>query len=179
MVGGSLWFWNTGQVSAGDIAAAGAISLRLSQMIGWVSYVLMTIYSNFGEIEDGVRTLSKPYDLDDKKNATAIKVKKGVVNFQNVSFAYDRDIGGVNNISLTINSGEKVGLVGASGAGKSTLVSLLLRLYDPEKGVVKIDNQNLCNSNEYSTVAFQQTSRACTKRDHSSKKHSSKTRSSI
>ena len=145
MVGGSLWFWNTGQVSAGDIAAAGAISLRLSQMIGWVSYVLMTIYSNFGEIEDGVRTLSKPYDLDDKKNATAIKVKKGMVNFQNVSFAYDRDIGGVNNISLTINSGEKVGLVGASGAGKSTLVSLLLRLYDPEKGVVKIDNQNLVN----------------------------------
>ena len=145
MVGGSLWFWSTGQVSAGDIAAAGAISLRLSQMIGWVSYVLMTIYSNFGEIEDGVRTLSKPYDLEDKKNAQAIKIKKGEVNFQNVSFAYDRDIGGVKNISLCINPGEKVGLVGASGAGKSTLLSLLLRLYDPERGIVQIDNQNLSN----------------------------------
>ena len=65
--------------------------------------------------------------------------------FQDVSFAYDRDIGGVKNISLSINPGEKVGLVGASGAGKSTLVSLLLRLYDPERGVVQIDNQNLSN----------------------------------
>ena len=145
MVGGSLWFWSTGQVSAGDIAAAGAISLRLSQMIGWVSYVLMTIYSNFGEIEDGVRTLSKPYDLEDKKNAEPLEIKKGKVIFQDVSFAYDRDIGGVKNISLSINPGEKVGLVGASGAGKSTLVSLLLRLYDPERGIVQIDNQNLSN----------------------------------
>ena len=73
MVGGSLWFWSTGQVSAGDIAAAGAISLRLSQMIGWVSYVLMTIYSNFGEIEDGVKTLTKPYSLADAKNAFPLK----------------------------------------------------------------------------------------------------------
>ena len=145
MVGGSLWFWSTGQVSAGDIAAAGAISLRLSQMIGWVSYVLMTIYSNFGEIEDGVKTLTKPYSLADAKNAFVLKIKKGEIKFKNVSFAYDRDIGGVNNISLTISAGEKVGLVGASGAGKSTLVSLLLRLYDPEAGVVKIDDQNLCH----------------------------------
>jgi len=145
MVGGSLWFWSTGQVSAGDIAAAGAISLRLSQMIGWVSYVLMTIYSNFGEIEDGVKTLTKPYSLADAKNAFPLKIKNGEIKFKNVSFAYDRDIGGVNNISLTISAGEKVGLVGASGAGKSTLVSLLLRLYDPEGGVVKIDDQNLCH----------------------------------
>ena len=143
MVGGSLWFWSTGNVSAGDIAAAGAISLRLSQMIGWVSYVLMTIYSNFGEIEDGVRTLTKPYNLEDTTDATNLNITQGQINFITVSFAYDRDIGGVNNISLKIRPGEKVGLVGASGAGKSTLVSLLLRLYDPEKGIVEIDNQNL------------------------------------
>ena len=112
MVGGSLWFWSTGNVSAGDIAAAGAISLRLSQMIGWVSYVLMTIYSNFGEIEDGVRTLTKPYNLEDTTDATNLNITQGQINFITVSFAYDRDIGGVNNISLKIRPGEKVGLVG-------------------------------------------------------------------
>ena len=52
---------------------------------------------------------------------------------------YGRDIGGVDDISLTIKAGEKVGVVGASGAGKSTLVALLLRLYDTEKGSVSID----------------------------------------
>ncbi|MED5532178.1 MAG: ABC transporter ATP-binding protein [Pseudomonadota bacterium] len=143
MVGGGLWFWSKGSVTAGDIAAAGAISLRLSQMTGWVSYVLMNIYSNLGEIEDGIQTLSPPHDLIDKPNAQNLEINSGEIRFDRISFAYGREIGGVHDISLTIGSGERVGLVGASGAGKSTLVSLLLRLYDTELGAVSIDGQDL------------------------------------
>ena len=143
MVGGGLWVWSKGSVTAGDIAAAGAISLRLSQMTGWVSYVLMNIYSNLGEIEDGIQTLSPPHDLIDKPNAQKLEITSGEIRFDRISFAYGREIGGVNDISLTIGSGERVGLVGASGAGKSTLVSLLLRLYDTELGAVSIDGQDL------------------------------------
>ncbi len=143
MVGGGLWFWSKGSVTAGDIAAAGAISLRLSQMTGWVSYVLMNIYSNLGEIEDGMQTLSPPHDLIDKPNAQKLEITSGEIRFDRISFAYGREIGGVHDISLTIGSGERVGLVGASGAGKSTLVSLLLRLYDTELGAVSIDGQDL------------------------------------
>ena len=143
MVGGSLWFWSTGSISAGDIAVAGAISLRLSQMTGWVSYTLMTIYANLGEIEDGIRTLSSPHNLSDAPDAKRLKVPSGKIDFDRIHFAYGRDVGGVDNISLSIAAGEKVGVVGASGAGKSTLVSLLLRLYDTEKGTVRIDGQDL------------------------------------
>ena len=143
MVGGSLWFWSTGNITAGDIAAAGAISLRLSQMTGWVSYTLMTLYANLGEVEDGVRTLSPPHDLTDPLNAQQLNVSSGQIEFDQIRFAYGRYVGGVDNISLTIAPGEKVGVVGASGAGKSTLVSLLLRLYDTEKGSVRIDGQDL------------------------------------
>ena len=143
MVGGSLWFWSTGSISAGDIAVAGAISLRLSQMTGWVSYTLMTIYANLGEIEDGIRSLSPPHDLADAPDAHSLKVPSGKIDFDQIRFAYGRDVGGVDNISLLISGGEKVGVVGASGAGKSTLVSLLLRLYDTEKGAVRIDGQDL------------------------------------
>ena len=143
MVGGGLWFWSKGSVTAGDIAAAGAISLRLSQMTGWVSYVLMNIYSNLGEIEDGIKTLSPQHDLIDKPNAQKLEITSGEIIFDGISFAYGREIGGVHDISLTIGSGERVGLVGASGAGKSTLVSLLLRLYDTELGTVSIDGQDL------------------------------------
>ena len=131
------------KVTAGDIAAAGAISLRLSQMTGWVSYTLMSLYTNIGEVEDGMRTLSPPHDLIDAHNAEPLRVASGKIHFKGISFAYNREIGGVDDISLTIGAGEKVGLVGASGAGKSTLVSLLLRLYDPEKGSIYIDDQNL------------------------------------
>jgi ATP-binding cassette subfamily B protein len=143
MVGGSLWFGSTGSISAGDIAVAGAISLRLSQMTGWVSYTLMTIYANLGEIEDGIRSLSPPHDLADAPDAHSLKVPSGKIDFDQIRFAYGRDVGGVDNISLLISGGEKVGVVGASGAGKSTLVSLLLRLYDTEKGAVRIDGQDL------------------------------------
>ena len=143
MVGGSLWFWSTGSISAGDIAVAGAISLRLSQMTGWVSYTLMTIYANLGEIEDGISTLSPPHDLTDAPDAKRLRVPSGKIDFDRIHFAYGRDVGGVDNISLSIAAGEKVGIVGASGAGKSTLVSLLLRLYDTEKGTVRIDGQDL------------------------------------
>ena len=143
MVGGSLWFWSTGSISAGDIAVAGAISLRLSQMTGWVSYTLMTLYANLGEIEDGIRTLSPRHELTDPPDAQRLKVRSGKIDFDQIHFAYGRDVGGVDNISLLIAGGEKVGVVGASGAGKSTLVSLLLRLYDTEKGAVRIDGQDL------------------------------------
>jgi len=143
MVGGSLWFWSKGSISAGDIAVAGAISLRLSQMTGWVSYTLMTVYANLGEIEDGIRTLSPPHNLTDMPDAQHLKVRSGTIEFDQIHFAYGHDVGGVDNISLLISAGEKVGVVGASGAGKSTLVSLLLRLYDTEKGAVRIDGQDL------------------------------------
>ena len=143
MVGGSLWFWSTGSISAGDIAVAGAISLRLSQMTGWVSYTLMTVYANLGEIEDGIRTLSPRHELTDPPDAQRLKMRSGKIDFDQIHFAYGRDVGGVDNISLLIAGGEKVGVVGASGAGKSTLVSLLLRLYDTEKGAVRIDGQDL------------------------------------
>ena len=67
----------------------------------------------------------------------------GQIKFEQVSFSYGREIGGVRDVSLTIAPGEKVGIVGASGAGKSTLVSLFLRLYADEDGQIRIDGQDI------------------------------------
>ena len=143
LVGGSLYYWSMGNVSAGDIAAAGAISLRLSQMTGWVSFTLMTLYANLGEVEDGIKTLATPHKLGDKAEASDLLVSQGSIDFRNVSFTYGKNISAVKNISLSVKAGEKIGLVGASGAGKSTLVSLLLRLYEPQKGTVLVDGINI------------------------------------
>ena len=143
LIGGALWYWSRGLISAGDIAATGAISLRLAQMTGWVSFTLMSLYANVGEVEDGMRTLTPKHTLVDTQGAGQLQVTKGEVVLDNVSFAYGRKTGGVTDLSLTIYPGEKLALVGASGAGKSTLVSLLLRLYDTEKGVISIDGQDI------------------------------------
>jgi len=140
MVGFGLALRDSG-VTPGDLAAIGAVSLRLSQMTGWVSFVLMSVFSHIGEVEDGMRTLTPPHQLTDAKDAQPLNVTQAKIEFRNVSFNYDGDAGGVQEIDLTIQSGEKLGIVGASGAGKSTLVALLLRLYDPQKGAVFIDGQ--------------------------------------
>tara|TARA_A100001011_G_C14218955_1_gene803381 strand:- start:537 stop:1412 length:876 start_codon:yes stop_codon:yes gene_type:complete len=103
----------------------------------------MALYSNLGEIEDGMKTLTPDHDLIDVENAKSLSVNAGKIEFNNLSFAYGGRVSSIKNVSLTISPGEKVGVVGASGAGKSTLVSMLLRLYNSDKGSVKIDNQDL------------------------------------
>ncbi len=143
MIGATLWLWSRGEASVGDIAAAGTISFRLSQMTGWVSFSLMSIFGNLGEVEDGIRTLSPAYTLKDAEGAAEMPRVRGDIVLDAVTFAYGRKTedgrGGVEGLSLHVRPGEKIGVVGASGAGKSTLVSLLLRLYDAEKGRVLID----------------------------------------
>lgn len=143
LVGGMLWLWSFGEISVGNIATTGAISLRIAQMTGWVSFALMGIYAAVGEVEDGMKTLTPTHGLVDAPDAVRLQVTQAEVKFENVGFSYGRKTGGISDINLTIHSGEKLGIVGASGAGKSTLVALLLRLYDPESGKVLIDDQQL------------------------------------
>ncbi|WP_380055998.1 ABC transporter ATP-binding protein [Falsihalocynthiibacter sp. SS001] len=143
LVGATLWFWSQGSATAGDIATTGSLAIRFSQMTGWVSFTLMGVFSHVGEIEDGMHTLTVRPALVDAPDASVLAVPNGEITFENVTFAYGGGSGGLIDTDLKIRAGEKLGIVGASGAGKSTLVSLLLRLYDPEKGRVMIDGQDI------------------------------------
>ncbi|MFQ6550898.1 ABC transporter ATP-binding protein [Aestuariibius insulae] len=138
-----LALWQAGAATPGDIAAVGTVSLRISQMTGWVSFTLMGIYSNIGEVEDGMRTLTPRPTITDAPDAKPLEVNAAEISFDKASFSYGRETGGIEAIDLTVAPGEKIGLVGASGAGKSTLVSLLLRLYDAETGRILIDGQDI------------------------------------
>ena len=135
----AIMLWQGGRVSAGEIAAIGAVSMRIAQMTGWVSFTLMTIYANLGEVEDGMRTLTPPHELTDAPGAVDLTIATGRIAFEGVGFAYGRRTGGVDGIDLVVEPGQKLGIVGASGAGKSTLVALLLRLHDTEAGRVTLD----------------------------------------
>ncbi|MBM1689382.1 ABC transporter ATP-binding protein [Sulfitobacter geojensis] len=143
LIGGTILLWQRGIATEGDIVASGAVAIRIAQMTGWVSFTLMAVYSNVGEIEDGMKTLTPRNRVDDLADAPALEVPSGKIEMRNLSFAYGRQSGGIEGINLTINPGEKLGIIGASGAGKSTLVALLMRLYEGENGEILIDGVDI------------------------------------
>ncbi len=143
LVGLSIWLWGQELASAGDIAAAGLVSTRLATMTGWVSFASLGIFTNIGEIEDGIRTLTPAHTIVDKPEAIDPPRSNGAVQFRNINFGYGSDRAALDDFNLDIAPGEKVALVGASGAGKSTVTSLLLRLYDVEDGQVLLDGVDI------------------------------------
>ena len=143
LIGGTLWYWSRGAATPGDIAAAGTVGIRIAQMTGWVSMSLMSLYGNVGEVEDGMRTLSRLHQLTDAPDAKDLGAVTGRVDFDGVTFTYGKGSGAIEDVDLHVRAGERVALVGASGAGKTTLISLLLRLYDVEAGAVRVDGHDV------------------------------------
>lgn len=145
----SLYLWAGSAITVGAIAIAVSLALRLNGMAQWIMWEVSSLFENIGTVADGVATLSQPAQVQDKANATELKVSTGAIRFDAVSFNYGKKaVTGdkpavLSALSLEIKPGEKIGLVGRSGAGKSTLVNLLLRFYDVESGKILIDGQDI------------------------------------
>ncbi|WP_435237004.1 ABC transporter ATP-binding protein [Psychromonas sp. PT13] len=139
----SIYLWTQSAITVGAIAIAISLSLRLNGMSQWIMWELSALFENIGTATDGMRTLAKPNDIEDKIDAQPLKITQGAIDFNKMSFHYGESKGVITDLDLHIQPGEKIGLVGRSGAGKSTIVNLLLRFYDVEKGSIEIDNQNI------------------------------------
>ncbi len=143
VVGWAIWLWSTGAASVGAVAAATALTLRLNAMTGWIMWAVSTLFRSLGVVTEGMETITDPVRLTDAPGAKALVMDRGTVTFDAVSHHYGRGAGGLDRLSLAIQPGEKLGLIGRSGAGKSTLVKLLLRFYDVEDGRILIDGQDI------------------------------------
>ena len=162
----ALWLWSRGQITAGAVAAAGAMTLRLNGMAHWVMWETTALFEHIGTVRDGLNMLSRENKVLDAPNAKPLVVTRGEVAFENITFAYEaprraaqaasdksansalaaepqRALAVIHDLNLTLRPGEKVGLVGPSGAGKSTLTNLLLRFYDLQTGSIRIDGQDI------------------------------------
>ena len=143
-VGGvAVWLWSLGVVTLGDVALAAGLAHRVVAMSGFVMWTSIGIFDNVGQVQEGMRTIARPRALLDRTDARALVASRGAIRFENVRFHYGKGAGVIENLSLSIAPGEKVGLVGRSGAGKSTLVNLLLRFYDVEGGRILIDGRDI------------------------------------
>jgi ATP-binding cassette subfamily B multidrug efflux pump len=141
----SIYLWLGATVSIGAVAVVLGLVLRLWGMSQWIMWEVSALFENIGTVQDGIKSISLPHLVEDKPGAKDIVVDKGEIRFDKVGFHYGKGKGVIDDLSLTIRAGEKVGVVGRSGAGKSTLVNLLLRFYDLEKGRLLIDGQDVAN----------------------------------
>ena len=142
-IGFGLWLWSLNIVSSGAVAVAAALTMRLQSMSQWFIWELARLFEAIGTTQDGINTLSKPVSVTDQENSKDLNIKEGAIDFDSVCFHYGKESGVIDNFSLNIKAGERVGLIGRSGAGKSTLVNLLLRFYDIEDGEIRIDGQDI------------------------------------
>jgi ATP-binding cassette subfamily B multidrug efflux pump len=139
----AVWLWSRSGVTLGDVAIAAGLAHRVVAMSGFVMWTSIGIFDNVGQVQEGMRTIARPRALVDSADARTLVASRGAIRFENVRFHYGKGGGVIDNLSLSIAPGEKVGLVGRSGAGKSTLVNLLLRFYDVEAGRILIDGQDI------------------------------------
>jgi len=148
-----LFLWQQDAVGVGAVAIAVSLSIRINSMAQWIMWEMSALFENIGIVEDGIRTLAQPRLIEDRPNAKNLQVSKGHIHFKNVTFHYGKGKGVIDNLSLNIEPGQKVGLVGRSGAGKSTLSHLLLRFYDVESGQILIDGQDIAQVSQQSLRA--------------------------
>ncbi|MCH9765879.1 MAG: ABC transporter ATP-binding protein/permease [Alphaproteobacteria bacterium] len=144
----ALWLWHKGQVEAGAIALAMGLIMRMQGMSHWIMWEIAGLFEQIGIARDGMNSIARRQTVVDLPDATELQVSEGKIEYQSITFDYAKprnDVarGVIEDLSLTIAAGEKVGLVGRSGAGKSTMASLLLRFHDLESGRIAIDGQDI------------------------------------
>ncbi|HEX2147118.1 MAG TPA: ABC transporter ATP-binding protein, partial [Pseudorhizobium sp.] len=139
----SIAFWLTGEVSVGSVAVAIGLAMRINGMSQWIMWEVSALFEAIGTVYDGMSMMTKPHEVTDAPAALPLRTQKGHIRYENVRFHYGKAKGVIEDLTLEIAAGEKVGLVGRSGAGKTTLMNLLLRFYDLEAGRITIDAQDI------------------------------------
>jgi ATP-binding cassette, subfamily B, multidrug efflux pump len=149
----ALVLWTRGKVEVGTVAMALPLAWQIVNIAGWVAWQITSIFENIGVIQEGMMTIARPIALTDRADAPALVVTRGEIRFEGATFGYGRETSVredgsppyavIDDLTLTVKAGEKIGLIGRSGAGKSTLVNLLLRFFDLEGGRILIDGQDI------------------------------------
>ena len=132
-----------GSMTLGDLVLVNALMLQLFVPLNTLGIVYRQITYSLADMDMLVKLLQKDTEIKDAQDAKQLEISAAQIEFDNVSFSYNKDREILHNVSITIPSGHKVAVVGASGAGKSTIARLLFRFYDVTSGAVRIDGQNV------------------------------------
>ncbi|MGF1574411.1 MAG: ABC transporter ATP-binding protein [Cyanophyceae cyanobacterium] len=135
----SLSLWSEGLISGADFVVATSLSLLIISEARNISRRFLEFFEHIGNITNGVNIIIRPHEIVDSPDAIDHSITQGKIEFRNVNFSYSKDKSVFKDLSVTIQAGERIGLVGFSGSGKSTFVNLILRMFDIQSGQILID----------------------------------------
>ncbi len=134
-----------GQLSPGQTVALILYAMQIRIPIFTISFLVDNTQKAVADSKDYFEVMDVLPEIKDVTNAKDLVVRRGEINFQNVSFSYDKKQPVISGVDFLIAANTRVALVGESGEGKTTLTNLLLRLYEPEKGGINIDGQSIAD----------------------------------
>ncbi len=131
------------ELSVGDFVMLHAFLLQLYVPLNVLGTVYRELNHSLIDMDRMFQLLDEKIEIADKPNADVLQIKTGEVEFRNVDFGFSPGQQILHDISLCIRGGQQLAVVGPSGAGKSTLARLLLRFYEPQRGQILIDSQDI------------------------------------
>jgi ATP-binding cassette subfamily B protein len=143
MLGWAIALWTAGSVSAGDVVVISALSFTVLHCSRDLALALFNLAQHYGQIADALAAIAVPHEIPDAPHAHALVRRTGALAFETMSFAYAAGPHVLDDVTLRVPAGQKVGIVGPSGVGKSTLLALVQRLYEPQRGRVVVDGQDI------------------------------------
>jgi len=144
MIGTSVYLFQQHMVSIGVIVMIIAIVGDLTGQLFFIGMEIKNTTKYYGEAQEGLEEILQEHLIVDTANAKPVIFTKGAIDIDSIDFEYE-NTKVFKDFSVTIPAGQKIGFVGRSGAGKTTLASLLLRHFEPQKGEIRIDGQNILN----------------------------------
>jgi ABC-type multidrug transport system fused ATPase/permease subunit len=144
VIGGGTWAISTGQLTIGGLMVFLAYLSQLYSPVRGITQFTGTAFAAAASAERISELLEQQPAVIDRPQAKDLETVDGVVEFERVSFTYPEAASpALEQVSLTVEPGQTLALVGASGAGKSTLAKLLLRFYDPDQGAIRVDGDDV------------------------------------
>ena len=132
-----------GRMTLGDLVLVNAFMIQLYIPLNFLGVLYREIKQSLADMERMFGLMAEHREVDDRPGAHPLRVNAGEVRFEGVSFAYDSARPILRGIDLAMPAGKTTAVVGSSGAGKSTLSRLLYRFYDIDRGVIRIDGQDI------------------------------------
>jgi ATP-binding cassette subfamily B protein len=139
----AIKLWQSGSITTGDVVLACTLGLSVLHATRDLAVALVDVTQHVARLTEALQTLLVPHELRDDPQAAPLLRLGARVTFDRVSFTYRDGQQIFKDFSLSLEPGQRVGLVGHSGGGKSTLFALLQRFYDVQEGCILVDGQDI------------------------------------